>query len=53
MGVCLFLDFVSIIQDIIPEVIPSQKCHMNMGPIPKGYIATDISCCSFGAHTHV
>jgi hypothetical protein len=34
----------SIIQDLIPEVIPSQKCHMNMGPIPKGYEATDIWC---------
>jgi hypothetical protein len=30
-------DFVSIFQDLIPEVIPSQKCHMNMGPILSGY----------------
>jgi len=26
-------DFVLIFQDLIPAVIPSQKCHMNMGPI--------------------
>jgi hypothetical protein len=32
----------SILQDLIPEAIPSQKCHMNIGPILNGYGATDI-----------
>jgi hypothetical protein len=36
-------DFMSILQDLIPEVIPSQKCHMNMNPIINGYRAMDIS----------
>jgi hypothetical protein len=31
--------FMSILQDLIPEFIPSQKCHMNLGPIPT---TTDI-----------
>jgi hypothetical protein len=26
-----------IFQDLIPEVIPSQKCHMNIGSILSGY----------------
>jgi hypothetical protein len=30
-------DFMSIVQDIIPEVIPCQKYHMNMGPIFYGH----------------
>jgi hypothetical protein len=28
--------------DLIPEVIPSQKCHMNIGQILNSYGATDI-----------
>jgi hypothetical protein len=27
----------SILEDLIPEVIPSQKCHVNMGLILNGY----------------
>jgi hypothetical protein len=34
---------VSILQDLIAEVIPGQKCHMNIGQILNGYGATDIS----------
>jgi hypothetical protein len=34
-------DFILILQDLIPEAIPSQKCHMNMGLIWNGYGATD------------
>jgi hypothetical protein len=34
-------DFMSIFQDFIPEVIPSQKCHMNTSPIISGYGAVD------------
>jgi hypothetical protein len=34
-------DFMSILQELIPEVIPSQKCHMNMGLILIGYGAMD------------
>jgi hypothetical protein len=31
-------DFVSILQDLIPEaIISSQKCHINMGPILNSY----------------
>jgi hypothetical protein len=26
-------DFMSVLQDFIPEVNPSQKCHINTGPI--------------------
>jgi hypothetical protein len=33
-------DFVSVLQDLIPEVIPSQKCHMNTGPILNCYGVT-------------
>jgi hypothetical protein len=29
-------------QDPIPEVIPSQKCRMNVGPILNGYRAVDV-----------
>jgi hypothetical protein len=32
----------SVLQDLIPEAIPSQKCHMNMSPILSCYGATDI-----------
>jgi hypothetical protein len=32
----------SILHDLIPEIIPSQKCHMNVGPIVNCYGATDI-----------
>jgi hypothetical protein len=30
-------DFMPVIKDLIPEVIPVQKCHKNMGPILNGY----------------
>jgi len=30
----LFTHSVPVLQDIIPEVITSQKCHTNMGQIP-------------------
>jgi hypothetical protein len=30
-------DFMSVLQDLIPEVIPFQKCHMNIGPILNIY----------------
>jgi hypothetical protein len=30
-------DFVSILQDLITEVIPSKKCHMNMGSVINVY----------------
>jgi hypothetical protein len=29
-------DFMSVLQDLISEAIPCQKCHMNMGPILSG-----------------
>jgi hypothetical protein len=35
-------DFMSVLQDLIPEVIPSQKCHMNIGLILNSYGAMDI-----------
>lgn len=35
-------DFLSMFRDVIPRVISSQKCHMNMGSIVNGYEATDI-----------
>jgi hypothetical protein len=38
----LCVQIAPILQDLIPEVISSQKCHMNMGPILSGYEATDI-----------
>jgi len=28
--------FISVLQDLIPEVTPSHKCYMNMGSILKG-----------------
>jgi hypothetical protein len=31
---------VSVLQDFIPEAIPNQKCHMNMGPILDGVSTT-------------
>jgi hypothetical protein len=31
-------DSVSVLQGLIPEVIPSQKCHMNRGPNLNGYL---------------
>jgi hypothetical protein len=34
--------FMSVLQNLIPEVIPSQKCHINMDPILNGYRAVDI-----------
>jgi hypothetical protein len=34
-------DFMSVLQDLISEVIPSQKCHMNKSPILSSYRATD------------
>jgi hypothetical protein len=33
-------DFMSILLDPIPEVIPSRICHVNMGPVLSGYEAT-------------
>jgi hypothetical protein len=35
-------DFILMLQDLIYEVVPSQKCHMNIGPVLNGYGATDI-----------
>jgi len=32
----MFSDF-SVLQDLIPEAIPGQKCHMNMGLILNSY----------------
>jgi hypothetical protein len=34
-------DFISTLQDLIPGITPSHKCHMNMGPILNSYIAKD------------
>jgi hypothetical protein len=34
--------FMSKLQNLIPEAIPIQKCHMNMGPILTCYGAMDI-----------
>ena len=42
--------FMHYFQEIFPEVIHSQKCHMNMGLILIGYGAVDISCYDFSAH---
>jgi hypothetical protein len=33
-------DVMSIPQELIPEIIPSQKCHMNMGLILNSYGST-------------
>jgi hypothetical protein len=33
-------DFMSVHQDFIPAVIPSQKCYMDTGLISSGYGAT-------------
>jgi len=33
----VFGDFMSLLQDLIPEDIPSHKCHMNMGLILSCY----------------
>jgi hypothetical protein len=30
-------DFMSVLQVLIPEIIPRQKCHVNMGLIVNGY----------------
>jgi hypothetical protein len=38
----VFGDFVPVFQYPIPEVIPSQKCHMNIGSLLNGYTAMDI-----------
>jgi hypothetical protein len=46
----MFGDFISIFQNLIPEVIPSQKYPRNVGLILKGYGAIETSCCSFSAH---
>jgi hypothetical protein len=35
-------DYISVIQNLIPEVTTSQSCHMNIGPILNGYVAMDI-----------
>lgn len=32
----------SVLQDLISEAIPSQKCYMNIAPTLSGYEATDI-----------
>jgi hypothetical protein len=32
----------SILKKLIPEVIPGQKCHINMGPILNSYGDTGI-----------
>jgi hypothetical protein len=29
-------DFTSVLQELIPEVISSQKCSVNMGPVVNG-----------------
>jgi hypothetical protein len=36
------IDFVIILKNLIPEVIPRQKCHMNTGPVLNGQGTTDI-----------
>jgi hypothetical protein len=36
-------DFITVLQYLIHEVIPSQKWHMKMGPILSGYKAVDRS----------
>ena len=36
--------------DTFPEVIQSQKCHMNVDLILTGYGAVDITCCDVSAH---
>ena len=36
--------------DIFPEVIQSQKCHMNVDLILTGYGAVDVACCDVSAH---
>lgn len=33
---------VSVLQDLLPYVIPSQKCYTNMGPILNVYRVVDI-----------
>jgi hypothetical protein len=37
-GICrMFSDFVSLLQDLIPEAICSQNCHVNVGSILNNY----------------
>jgi len=33
----MFCDYESPLQDLIPEAVSSQKCHMNMGQILNCY----------------
>jgi hypothetical protein len=34
-------DFMSTLQNLIPEIIPRQKCRMNIGPVLTGYGTMD------------
>jgi len=48
-------DFISILQDLIPEAILSQKCYMNMDLTPNGHREMDLwnaSCTSRCGHVH-
>jgi len=38
----MFGDFMLVLQDLVPEAIPSQKFHMNLNPIVSGYRNTGI-----------
>jgi hypothetical protein len=37
----MFGDYMSVLHNLIPEVITSQKCHVNMSPIIDGEGAMD------------
>ena len=44
---CPFRSFMSVFQYNMLDVTPSQKFHVNMGPILTGYGPMDVSCYSF------
>jgi hypothetical protein len=48
--ILLMGDLMPVLQDIIPEVIHSQKCYMNMSHILNAYGVMHVSCCCFVVH---
>jgi hypothetical protein len=46
-------DFMSVLKDVIPQVILTQKTYLNVGLSLGGYRTVDISRCHFGAHVQM
>jgi hypothetical protein len=53
MYLCMTISFMSLLLDLIPEVISGQKYRTHVYLILNGYRAVDVSCCSFGAHARI